>query len=175
MATDSGWFRFGNTDARLLRRAARLTEAGVRADRLYARLYDQDSPAKLRLLGAMLGTLELHAGGRIAIACISQEMFGQCDASPSDTEDLIQELYRLGGVIVAALLVELPNQLVKVSLRSRCALDVNAVAKGWGGGGHRPAAGARRRGSLPDVRREVIERLSQELARIPPNTLKNGA
>lgn len=167
MATDSGWFRFGNTDARLMRRAAELIGPQVEPSRIFAQLYNQDSPARVRLLGAMLDTLELHADRRLAIACITREMLGRSRAGLGDTEELVQELYRLGGVMAAALCVELADGLTKVSLRSRCPLDVAAIASRWGGGGHRPAAGARVPGPLDEVKREVIEAMTRGLAQLP--------
>lgn len=164
MATDSGWFRFGNTDARLLRRAAELIGRGVEPDRIFAQLYNQDSPGRVRLLGAMLETLQLHAGGRLAAACITREMFQRTATRPADTEELVQELYRLGGIQAAALLVELPDGLIKVSLRSRRALDVAALAARWGGGGHRSAAGARVPGELSAVQTQVIDAVTRRLS-----------
>src|SRR5690606_23713150 len=67
MATDTGWFRFPNTDPRTLRAAADLLAEGLRPDIMYARLMEAYSVARLRLLACALGTLKLHAEGRVAM------------------------------------------------------------------------------------------------------------
>jgi len=142
VATDTGWFRFANTDGRCLRAAAKLMDAGVRPDELYARLHESDRPERLRLLTRALGSLALHAGGRIAAMALRRSDFAETGARAEETESFVNEALRMGCVEVAMLLVE-TGDCTRVSLRSRGAVDVSQVARAFGGGGHARAAGLR--------------------------------
>jgi len=143
ITSDTGWFRFANTDPRCLRVAARLLEAPLRPDVLYMRMYQSDRPERLRLLGRLLDSLELHCGGRLAVMALRRGDFAATGALPSETENLVNEALRIGQVDSAVLLVEGADGQVRVSLRSRDAVDVAAVARLFGGGGHVRAAGLR--------------------------------
>jgi phosphoesterase RecJ-like protein len=156
MATDSGWFRFSNTDARTLRAAARLIEAGLRPDEIYQQLYLADSPARIRLLGKVIETLELHADGALATVHITRAMLDATGATPAESEDMVNEPQRIASVNVCALFVERDDGVVKASLRSKRDIDVAAVASSMGGGGHQRAAGLRRQGTLDEVKAHAL-------------------
>jgi phosphoesterase RecJ-like protein len=171
MATDTGWFRFSSTDARTLALAARLLSAGLHPDRIYQTLYLSDSPARLRLIASMLGGVTLHAGGRLAVSRVTVEMMAAAGATSHDLEDLVNETQRLGQVDSSVFLVERSDGPVKVSLRSKGLVDVAEVARRFGGGGHRRAAGARIAGSLAAIEERVVEVMLDELQaalRAPP-------
>lgn len=164
MATDTGWFRFSSADARMYRGAARLIEQqGVRPDALYQKLYMQESPARMRLLGEMLGSLELHAGGRLGVCTITREMFARSGAQYSETEDLINEPQRIGAIRVMALLIEDPDGKTRISLRSKDGVNVAAIAQAFGGGGHERAAGARSAEGPMAVKAQVITAVGKAL------------
>ncbi len=145
LATDTGWFRFSNTNAAALRLAAELVERGLDVASLYQRTYQNDSPQRVALSAEMLRTLTLHAGGRLAIVRITQEMYARTGANPADTEGLIDYPQVIGSVIITVLMAERPSGGgVRLSFRSKDdAVDVNAIARSFGGGGHRRAAGAK--------------------------------
>lgn len=161
--SDTGWFRFSNTDARTLRAVADWLEAGVRLDVLYRRLYQSDRVERVRLLQRVLASLELHADGRLAVMSLRRDDFARTGASEDETENLINESLRLETVELAALLVERDGE-VRVSLRSRNEVDVSQVAKGLGGGGHARAAGCRVTGDVDDVRPRLIDACRHALA-----------
>ena len=163
MATDSGWFRFSNTDARTLRAAATLIETGLRPEEIYQQLYLSDSPARIRLLAATLNTLELHADERLATLHVTGEMFEATGATPAETDDLVNEPQRIGSVNVSALFVERGDGVVKVSLRSKHDVDVAQVAASMGGGGHQRAAGIRLQGTLDQVKSRVTAALLEAM------------
>jgi phosphoesterase RecJ-like protein len=163
MATDTGWFAFQNTDARTLRMAAELVEAGADAPRIYRGLYQQDSVARLRLVGRMLSQLRVHADGRVAVLGLRMGDFQAAGANMSMTEDLINEAVRLAGVEAVLLFTEEP-EIVRVNFRSRDWLDVARLAQQFGGGGHVRAAGARVRGAWDDVVSHVLATTEQALA-----------
>ncbi len=157
VATDTGWFRFANTDARVLRLAAELTEQGVQPHQLYEDIYWSESVARIALAAHVLAGLDLRCDHRLAIMELSQDAFAQCNAEPSDSENLINEPMRIGSVVVSVLLVEQPDGQVRVSLRSKGRVDVAEVAASLGGGGHTRAAGASLSGPMSDARSKIVE------------------
>jgi len=171
LAMDTGWFRHSNTDARVLSAAADLTTRGAVPHALYDQLFNRETPGRIRLLGAAVGTLELHAGGRLGVMTLGADAFHQAQAGRGDTEDIVEVPLRIASVYVSVLLVEQEGEgLVRVSLRSRAPecegdldVDVAAAAQRLGGGGHRRAAGARIPGTLHDARRRVVELLEKAL------------
>lgn len=159
IATDTGWFAFGNTDARVLEAAAVLIRGGVDPHELYVRVYQSDRAAKVRLLGAALDSLDLLDGGRVAVMQLSRAAFARCGAQSSDTEGIINEPLRIGSVDVSVLLIEGEDGVIRTSFRSKRHVDVAAIAAGFGGGGHVNASGARIRGELAEVRQRVLARI----------------
>lgn len=163
IATDTGWFRYSNTDARTLRMAAELAEAGADSASLYSALYQQEPPAKLRLVAHLLTSLELHAGGQLAVMYLRPADFARAGADRSMTEDLVNEANRLAGVECTLLFTEEEDGEVRVNLRSRARLDVAEFARRFGGGGHARAAGARLRGGWDQVVRRFIDDVAEAL------------
>jgi phosphoesterase RecJ-like protein len=163
VATDCGWFRFSNTDARVLRVTADLIDAGADIGRVYDLVYQQEPAAKLRLISRMLGGMRLLADGRLAVMELRVEDFAAAGADDSMTEDLVNEAARLRGTEATLLFTEEPGGGVRVNLRSKRTLDVSELARRYGGGGHARAAGARLNGQweyvVPRVVAEVLDAL----------------
>jgi len=142
VATDTGWFQFGNTDARTFRDCADLVAAGADPAQIYHNLYQNFSHPRFKLMVAMLDSLELHLAGRYAAVQLARRDFERTGAAQTDTENLIDECRRIGTVEAAALFIELDDGRIRCSLRSRGAVDVRQIAQKFGGGGHNMAAGA---------------------------------
>ncbi|MCG3126567.1 MAG: Bifunctional oligoribonuclease and PAP phosphatase NrnA [Phycisphaerae bacterium] len=170
IATDCGWFRFSNTDARTFQAVSRLVSAGVRPDALYQQLYQCDPLPRARLAGRLLTALDLRASGLLAVMKLRQSDFAAAGADRTMTEDLVNEAARLGGVEATALFSEDPDGRIRINLRSRNWLDVAAVAAELGGGGHARAAGARATGDFETVVAQVVARLEQLLRAAPRST-----
>jgi phosphoesterase RecJ-like protein len=151
LATDCGWFRYSNTDARVLRAATELAGAGAVPNVIYRAIYEQDSPARLRLTARVLQSLRLLADDRLAVLTLRQADFAAAGADSTMTEDLVNEASRLGCVEATILFTEEPDGHVRANFRSKSTLDVSALARSFGGGGHVRAAGARPPGSWDDV------------------------
>ncbi len=162
VTTDTGWLRYANTDARALRAVARWLDAGVRTDVLYQKLYQTDRPERLLLTIRMLESLELHAQGRLAAMCIRRTDFTETGATYEETENLVNEALRLKTVETALLLVE-QEDMVRVSLRSRDVVNVAAVAKAFGGGGHPRAAGLRSNLPIDELKSQLVAACLAEL------------
>jgi phosphoesterase RecJ-like protein len=145
LVTDTGKFMYENTDARSHRMAAGLIEAGVEVNDVYRRLYEHAPVEKLKLLARALEKIELRDNGRLAITYISTEDYAVTGASEALTEGVIDHLRTIDGSAVAAVVrdqAETGRAKRKVSMRSTDGrVDVSAIARLHGGGGHRRAAG----------------------------------
>jgi bifunctional oligoribonuclease and PAP phosphatase NrnA len=145
LVTDTGKFMYENCNARTHRIAAELIEAGVAVDETYRRLYEHVPIEKLRLLSQVLDGIERHCDGALVSACIAAADYAASGAGEEMTEGIIDHLRSVEGARVAALIRDLDDPgrpARKVSLRSSCAeIDVSAIARKHGGGGHKRAAG----------------------------------
>ncbi len=156
LAMDTGWFRHQNTGPTTLELAARLVEAGARPTRIYELLFEQNSLARLRLVGLVLSRMQVLHGGRIAITEVHRGDYEATGAIPQDSEDLVNYTRSMAGIEVGLFLLEQPRGGVKVSFRSRETVDVACLAERFGGGGHRLAAGAIVEAPLAEVRARVL-------------------
>jgi phosphoesterase RecJ-like protein len=145
LVTDTGKFMYENTDARSHRMAAGLIEAGVQVNEIYRRLYEHAPIEKLRLLATALEAITLADDGRLAVTYISEADYTATGASEALTEGVIDHLRTIDGTVVAAVVRDQPGNARaerKVSMRSTDGrVDVSAIARVNGGGGHRRAAG----------------------------------
>ena len=164
MLTDTGWLRYSNTDGRTLKTLARLLSAGVKADVLYRKIYQSDRPERLALLAAALASLELHAGGRLAVMGLRAEDLEAAGATHDETENFVSEPMRLADVEISVILIAMPSGQTRVSLRSRGAVDVAALAKRFGGGGHAAAAGFTDEEAIPAAKARLIASCEEALA-----------
>ncbi len=166
LATDTGWFRFSSTTADTLQLASRLVDAGAVPDQLFKELYENDSHARLQLIGRTLARSQTELGGRLIYSSIDQADFAATGALPSDSEDIINMMLSVRGTEAAVILVEQATGGFKISLRSRCELDCSAVAEQFAGGGHRKAAGAFLNEPLDSARQKILDavRAAMQLA-----------
>ena len=119
-------------------------------------LWEQNPARVVRLAAAVLATLELLADGRLALIACDRAMLERVGAHPEDTENLINIPRGIAGVRVAVFFKALGDGAVRVSLRSRGDLDVQTVARSFGGGGHRNAAGCTIPGTLAEARAALL-------------------
>lgn len=146
LVTDTGKFMYENTGTRAHTMAAALIEAGVNVHEIYRRLYEGMPEPKLLLLARALNHVRRFDDGRLTISLLTREDFLATGAEDSFTEGIIDHLRSVRGTKVAAMARELPangdGPRSKVSLRATDGeVDVSAIARAGGGGGHRQAAG----------------------------------
>ncbi len=142
LATDTGWFRFPSASGETFRIAARLVDAGASPAATYRDLFEQDTLARLNLVGrALAGAVTSH-DGKVIKSEVRQADFKATGARAGDTEDLINTTLTVKGTQLAYILIELSDGKVKVSFRSRSHVDASKLAAEFGGGGHKAAAGA---------------------------------
>lgn len=155
--TDTGSFQYGNTTPEALRAAADLVALGAAVEELAAGLYGNHDPREWRLLGEALATLDLCAGGRLGWMEVTQAALGRAGLGLEATEGFIDYVRTVAGVQIAILFKEVSPGEVRVSFRSRGRLDVAALARRFGGGGHRNAAGCTLAEPLAAARARVLE------------------
>jgi phosphoesterase RecJ-like protein len=145
LITDTGKFMYENTDAHTHRVAAALIDAGVDVDDTYRRLYEHVPLEKLRLVSRALDGIQRHCGDRLVLTYITAADYRETGAGEEMTEGVIDHLRSIDGAKVAAVIRDLGNRgraARKVSLRSSEGdVDVSAIARKHGGGGHKRAAG----------------------------------
>ena len=145
LVTDTGRFQYANTTPKTLRLAADLVEAGADVHRVFQGVYENVQFAKLKLLARALESARVLEGGEIVVSHLLREDFEAVGATEPYSEGIIDVLRSVEGSAVTALIREPPRDggpTRKVSLRSSVdEVDVSAIARKSGGGGHREAAG----------------------------------
>jgi phosphoesterase RecJ-like protein len=155
--TDTGTFRFSNTDTRAFRIAAELCEhGGVDPHRMYRRVFGSKTWGTGNLLGPVLGTVQSAADGRLAWISATQEMFKSADATYDDSDGFIDLVRAIKGVELALFFKELPDGKIKVSLRSNGRVDAHEIASAFGGGGHKMASGLKVAGPMEKAVETVV-------------------
>jgi bifunctional oligoribonuclease and PAP phosphatase NrnA len=164
LVTDTGRFQYVNTSPKALRLAADLVEAGADVHHVFQALYESIDFKKLKLLARLLDHAQVYEGGRLVISYLRREDFLELGLGEEYAENLINELRGVDGSEMAATIREPPDPpdaLRRISLRtSHDELDVSAIARKAGGGGHRQAAGFSSGSSID----EIIEFIRREFA-----------
>src|SRR5437867_5497453 len=164
LVTDTGRFQYTNTTPKALRLAAELVEAGADVHRVFQGVYESVQFAKLKLLARALARAQVYEGGRIVVSYLVRTDFTEVGAPEAYSEGIIDPLRSVEGADMAVLIREPPRQdgpARRVSLRASIdELDVSAIARKSGGGGHRQAAGFSSEASIEEitdfVRREFL-------------------
>lgn len=161
MATDTGWFRFSSVSADTLRYAAHLIERGARPELLYRDLYERETLGRIRLTGRALEHARTELDGRLIYSYMDLADFEAAGADPADSEDVVNKTLAVDGTQFAVMFVEQVGGGYKISFRSRCDADCCEIAKAFGGGGHKKAAGA----FVNQPREAAIEAVLNEVKR----------
>jgi phosphoesterase RecJ-like protein len=155
LVTDTGRFQYTNTTPKALRLAAELVEAGANVHRVFQGVYESVQFAKLKLLARALDRAQVYEGGRIVISYLLRTDFAEVGAAEPYSEGIIDYLRAVEGADMAVLIREPPRAdgpTRRVSLRASVdELDVSAIARKSGGGGHRQAAGFSSEASIEDI------------------------
>ena len=159
LLTDTGSFHFSNTTERTFKIASELVRYGAQPAKLSQAIFYNYPYAKIRLVGAVLSTLERDETGRIAWITMSKEAMENSGASEEDSDNIINYPLTVGDVEAVAFFRELPNSTYRISLRSKNRVNVARVAEEFGGGGHTNAAGFTIQADYEQLSREVIEKL----------------
>ncbi|HEY9165281.1 MAG TPA: bifunctional oligoribonuclease/PAP phosphatase NrnA [Candidatus Kryptonia bacterium] len=163
--TDTGSFRFPRTDAEIHRITSHLLELGVDPTYVYNNLFEQNSAGRQKLLGDALAGLKLDYDGRVSYFKVTIEDLKRNHVMPDETDQFVNHAGAIAGVVVTIFFMELPDG-VKISFRSKGDVPVNELAKFYGGGGHKNAAGARiHNAGLAETISTVLKDVSKILPR----------
>ena len=163
IVTDTGSFRFDSVRPRTHQIAADLLEAGKFApNEIHERIYDNNELKHLKLLGLTLKNIELFYSNQLATMSVTQTMLDETGCSYEDLEGFVAYPLSLKETKAAFLLCEKDGK-VKLSLRSKSALDVNKLARNFDGGGHQKAAGGWHPGPIDQAVQDIIQEAAKQL------------
>ena len=157
--TDTGSFHFSSISPRTFDICRALLEAGVDPVRVARNVFDSSTMARLKLFGALLSGMQVDPTGRIAVLYIDHEMAKAAGGTYEDTDGLINEPLTVKEIQAVIMFKHVEGDEYRVSMRSKGAIDVNAVAKMYGGGGHKNAAGCSATGRIDGLRQQFVERV----------------
>ncbi|HPO13985.1 MAG TPA: 30S ribosome-binding factor RbfA [Candidatus Hydrogenedentes bacterium] len=157
--TDTGGYRFSNTNARSHRIAATLLETGLDVATISSDVFEVISKPKFELLHRVIDRMQLLAEGRLAWSYVTARDLSDAQAKKEDTDGLVNYARNIEGVEVGVLFNAVEPSLTKVSLRSRKNFNSAEFLNAYGGGGHAAAAGATIEKSMEEVQREIIGQL----------------
>lgn len=161
---DTGSFIYPKTNVETFKEALRLVKAGVVPNEIYHLMYESASVGSLVLQKLVLSTLDLQAGGRIAIQQMHGSDLVEAGAAYEEAESLINIPLKSKEVEVSIFFKEGPDGKLRCSLRSKGGVNVSAIAQSFGGGGHRTAAGFKCPKGLAETKAEVLRIIEAVLA-----------
>jgi bifunctional oligoribonuclease and PAP phosphatase NrnA len=164
IVTDTGSFRFSNATPRVHAIAGELIRQGVDPEAMYRRIYGTVPLRRIELLRHALEHLEADPQWPVSWLSVERWVVSELNADGEDLEGLVEYARSIEGTEVALLFREVPDGSTKVSFRSNGALDVNAIARTFGGGGHVKASGALIGERLEPARRKVLAAVREGLA-----------
>jgi phosphoesterase RecJ-like protein len=175
LVTDTGRFQYTNTTPKALRLAAELVEAGADVHGIFQHVYETVQFSKLKLLARALERAQIFEGGGLVVSYLLKDDFGDVGAEEPYSEGIIDSLRAVEGSEMVALIREPPRTegpARRISLRSsHDEVDVSAIARKMGGGGHRQAAGFSSEKQIG----EIVEFLRREFALVTDSAGSKGA
>ena len=165
--TDTGSFRYSNTDPHVHRMAAELLAHGLDPQRIHAQVHAHASAGRMRFFGEVLAALEMECDGRLVVLSARPEQFQRHGLVGADTDGHVDMPRTIAGVEAVVLFSEAEPGKTKVSLRSTGRVTVDGLASRHGGGGHVHAAGILMRSGIDETRGRILP----ELARLVEQTI----
>lgn len=163
ISTDTGGFRHGPMSARTFEACRRIAQSGVSPAELSRQIFDSYSIGRVKLTGALLNAMELHADNRLAILSFDDDLLASCGATVDDTEGLVNIPLGAKDVVAVALFKKQADGAYRVSLRSKGSVNVRQVAQKWDGGGHVNAAGCTMRGPYQELKASIVAAVGVEI------------
>ncbi len=162
--TDTGSFHYSAISPKTFDIARQLMEAGVDPTSVARTVFDSNTLGRLKMFGAVLSGIELEHDGRLAVMCVDHAMTAEAGGTYDDTEGLINLPLTVREIRASAFFKELTPHEYRVSLRSKGAIDVASVAKRFGGGGLKNAAGCSVPGTYHEARQTIVAALGPAIA-----------
>jgi bifunctional oligoribonuclease and PAP phosphatase NrnA len=158
--TDTGSFHYSNITPRTFDICRQCMEAGVSPPAVARSIFDANNLGRLRLFGAVLNRMQLDATGHIATLYVDKQLTQDCGGTYEDTEGLINLPLTVKEILAVIFFKEIGPDDWRVSMRSKGDININAVAKEFGGGGHKNASGCSARGE-----RGALQKIFEEKVR----------
>ncbi len=152
---DTGCFRYTNTTPRTMRIGADLLDKHIDAEQIRIRLFESHSLKNMQMIRVAFDNMQIEADGQLCYMVIDYQSKLNASAGDSDCDNIVSNTLTLSGVKIGLLFEEHPG-LVKVSMRCRNGYRVDQLAQHFGGGGHLLASGCRVKGSLEQVKDQVL-------------------
>jgi phosphoesterase RecJ-like protein len=166
--TDTGSFHFSNITPRTFDISGRMLEAGVDPVQVARTVFDSNSMGRLKLFGAVLSTMQIDASGGIAILYLDHDMARESGGSYEDSDGLINMPLTVKEIQAVVFFKQSEADEFRVSMRSKGTIDIGAVAKQFGGGGHKNAAGCTVTGGIDVLQRIFIDQITQAIETAAP-------
>jgi phosphoesterase RecJ-like protein len=163
--TDTGSFHYSGISPRTFQICKEALEAGVDAVQVARNVYDSNNMGRLKLFGAVLSAMQIDRTGRIAIVYVDHAMANAAGGSYEDTEGLVNLPLTVKEIEAVVFFKQEDAGEYRVSLRSKGNIDIGAVAKEFGGGGHKNAAGCTISGPIDDLKRQLVEKMERAIER----------
>jgi phosphoesterase RecJ-like protein len=157
--TDTGSFHYSSISPRTFDICRQCMEAGIDPPAIARAIFDSNNLGRLKLFGAVLSKMDLDASGRVATVYVDQQLAHDCGGTYEDTEGIVNLPLTVKEIEAVAFFKEAGPEDWRVSMRSKGDVDVNAIAKEFGGGGHKNASGCSARGTLPQLQNLFVGKL----------------
>ena len=161
--TDTGSFHYSSISPRTFDICRQAVEAGVDPVLVARNVYDSNNMGRLKLFGSVLRAMQLDRSGRIAIVYLDHEMAREAGGTYEDTEGLVNLPLTVKDIQAVVFFKQIEGEEYRVSLRSKGDVDVGSVAKAFGGGGHKNAAGCTVTGAIDSVQKLFIQKIEQAI------------
>jgi phosphoesterase RecJ-like protein len=161
--TDTGSFHYANISPRTFDICKETLEAGVDPVAVARNVYDSNNMGRLKLFGAVLSAMQIDPSGRVAIVYLDHEMARAAGGTYEDTEGLINLPLTVKEILAIVFFKQMEGDEYRVSMRSKGNIDIGAIAKEFGGGGHRNAAGCTVTGAIDALKKMFIEKIEAKI------------
>jgi phosphoesterase RecJ-like protein len=162
--TDTGSFHYSSISPRTFDICREALEAGVDPVLVARNVYDSNNMGRLKLFGAVLSAMQIDETGRIAIVYLDHEMAREAGGTYEDTEGLINLPLTVKEIQAVVFFKQDEGERYRVSMRSKGDIDIGAVAKSFGGGGHKNAAGCTVSGAIDALQKTFVEKIEGAIA-----------
>jgi len=161
--TDTGSFHYSSISPRTFEISKQCLEAGVDPVLVARNVYDSNNMGRLKLFGAVLSAMQIDQTGRIAIVYLDHEMAREAGGTYEDTEGLINLPLTVKEIQAVVFFKQTEQDEYRVSMRSKGEIDIGAVAKEFGGGGHKNAAGCTVSGAIDALQKTFVEKIEHAI------------
>jgi phosphoesterase RecJ-like protein len=161
IVADTGCFRYDNTTQVTHTICGELISLGVKSNYVCTRVFHERTLSQTRVLGKAIETIKMYHGGRTAVMTVTKKMMEETGTTQGDLENVIDFARDIAGVKVAVLLKEIDENTIRIGFRSKEEADVSAIARKFGGGGHKRASGCTVEMPLAEALEHVLEEISE--------------